>query len=643
MENFGFVKVAAAIPDLKVADCDYNLSRIVDMMQQAAEAGVSVVVFPELSLTSSTCGDLFLQSKLLEQAEMALCDVAVASAHLPVVAIVGLPMEYEGKIYNCAAVVASGEILGIVPKSYLMDDADRCESRYFASGFDSVAGDKELATQVVDFNHNQLFVVDGLCFGVEIGSDMFAPISPASKMALGGAKMIFNLSARAESVTKHQQLVETIKSQSSRLHVGYIYASSGVGESSANSVYAGDAIVAENGHILAKSERFSVDEQLVIADVDVELLENARKAKGLFLSGAELISYDYNETELERDDEGFTPNRKIDPMPFVPTDVAEREARFSEIFEIQTLGLMKRLKHTNSKRAVIGISGGLDSTLALLVTVHAFDRLGWDRKGIIGITMPGFGTTDRTYNNALTMIRELGVELREISIAAACRQHFKDIGLPEGDRSVTYENSQARERTQILMDVANMLGGLVVGTGDMSELALGWATYNGDQMSMYGVNCTIPKTLVRHMVEWCARHEENKKVSAALMDVVDTPVSPELLPADEKGEIAQKTEDLVGPYELHDFFIYHFVGNGFTPSKILFLAELAFKDKYDRATILKWMRNFFWRFFTQQFKRSASPDGPKVGGVSLTSKDWRMPSDASAQMWIKECEILEML
>ena len=640
MENFGFVKVAAAIPDVRVADCEYNLSRIVDMMQQAVEQGVSVVVFPELSLTSSTCGDLFLQSKLLEQAEMALCDVAVASAHLPVVAIVGLPMQYEDKIYNCAAVVASGEILGIVPKSYLCDDGDKCESRYFASGFDIASGEKELATQVVNFGHNQLFVVDGLCFGVEVGSDMFAPISPASKMALGGAKLIFNLSARAESVAKHQELIEAVKSQSSRLHVGYIYASSGVGESSSNSVYAGDAIVAENGHILAKSERFAVDEQLVVADVDIELIDNARKVKkGLFSSGAELISYDYNETELEKDDEGFIPNRKIDPMPFVPTDVAERESRFSEIFEIQTLGLMKRLKHTNSKRTVIGISGGLDSTLALLVTVHAFDRLGWDRKGIIGITMPGFGTTDRTYNNALTMIRELGVELREISIAAACRQHFKDIGLPEGDRSVTYENSQARERTQILMDVANMLGGLVVGTGDMSELALGWATYNGDQMSMYGVNCTIPKTLVRHMVEWCACHEQNEKVSAALMDVVDTPVSPELLPADEKGEIAQKTEDLVGPYELHDFFLYNFVRNGFAPSKILCLAKLAFAGRYEESVIRHWLTTFLRRFFSQQYKRSAVPDGPKVGSVSLSPRgDWRMPSDATVREWLVDIE-----
>lgn len=642
MENFGFVKVAAAIPDVRVADCDYNLSRVVDMMQQAVERGVSVVVFPELSLTSSTCGDLFLQSKLLEQAEMALCDVAVASAHLPVVAIVGLPMQHGDKIYNCAAVVASGEVLGIVPKTFLSDDGDASESRYFTSGLEIALEDKELATQVVPFGVDQLFTVGGVCFGVEVGSDMIAPIPPASQMALNGAKLIFNLSSRPESVAKHNALVEMVRSQSARLHVGYVYTSAGAGESSANSVYSGDAIVAENGHLLATSERFELGEQLVVADVDVEILDNARKAKGLFSSNAAMVSFNYNEAEIEQED-GFELSREIDPMPFVPADELVRKARCEEIFEIQTLGLAKRLKHTNSKTAVIGISGGLDSTLALLVAVHAFDRLGWDRKGIIGITMPGFGTTDRTYNNALTMIRELGVSLKEISIAAACRQHFSDIGLAESDRSVTYENSQARERTQILMDVANMMGGLVVGTGDMSELALGWATYNGDQMSMYGVNCTIPKTLVRHMVEWYAHSEQNTKVAEALLDVVATPVSPELLPADENGQIAQKTEDLVGPYELHDFFLYNFVSHGFSPSKILFLAEHAFDEKYDRTTILKWMRTFFWRFFTQQFKRSASPDGPKVGGVSLTAKDWRMPSDACVAMWIKECEMLEKL
>ena len=643
MDNFGFFKVATAIPALKVADCEYNLSRIVDMMQQAADRGASVVVFPELSLTSATCGDLFLQSKLLEQAEMALCDVAVVTSHVPVAAIVGLPMQYGDKIYNCAAVVASGEVLGIVPKSYLDDSGDSSERRYFASGFDVAAGDKELATQDVLFGAHQLFMVDGVCFGVEIGADMFAPVAPSAKMSLGGAKLIFNLSSRAESVSKHNALVETIKNQSLRSHIGYIYASSGVGESTANSVYAGDAIIAENGHILAQSERFAMDEQLVVADIDLEILDNARKANGVFSDGAELLIHDYNETELEREDDGFELLREVDPMPFVPACENKRKEHCQEIFEIQTLGLAKRLKHTNSRCAVIGISGGLDSTLALLVTVHAFDRLGLDRKGVVGITMPGFGTTDRTYNNAVTLIKELGITFKEISIAAACRQHFADIGLPEGDRSVTYENSQARERTQILMDVANMMGGLVIGTGDMSELALGWATYNGDQMSMYGVNCSVPKTLVRHMVEWYAKGEKNPKVAAALLDVVATPVSPELLPADEKGDIAQKTEDLVGPYELHDFFIYHFVGNGFTPSKILFLAQQAFKDKYDRATILKWMRTFFWRFFTQQFKRSASPDGPKVGGVSLSAKDWRMPSDACAAMWIKECEMLAQL
>ncbi len=637
MNNFGFIKVAAAIPSVRVADCDYNSEQIIGLMARAAEQGVRVVVFPELSITSCTCGDLIAQPLLLGEARKALKRIVVASHDYNLVTIVGLPVAVGEKIYNCAAVVAQGEVKGFIPKRTL----SAMEERWFTSG----AGLEEIpledyaqAGQQVWIGCNQLFEVCGVSFGVEIGDVVHSSISPSTYQANQGAKIIFNLAAQVELSGLRRRLEEAVLSLSSRLNAAYVVSSAGFGESTTDVVYAGNALIAECGELLAESERFSIHEQLIVADVDSELILNERRSQ------RDSVIYDksmiVNHINLDEQPDDKPLCRKIEPLPFLNQGV-DKYAYCEEIFSIQVLGLMKRLQHTSCRSAVIGISGGLDSTLALLVTVKAFDRLGLDRKGIVGVTMPGFGTTDRTYNNAVTLIKELGITFREISIAAACRQHFADIGLQSEDRSVAFENAQARERTQILMDVANMTSGMVIGTGDLSELALGWATYNGDQMSMYGVNCNIAKTLVRHLVMWVADNEPNKLVSEALKDVVATPVSPELLPAEESGEIAQKTEDLVGPYELHDFFLYNFLKNKFSPSKILFLAERAFEGKYDRTVILKWLKTFFRRFFTQQFKRSASPDGVKVCEVGLSPRgDWNMPSDACVNAWLAACEKL---
>ena len=636
MNNFGFIKVAAATPLVNVADCDYNSNQIIALMQQASERGVRVVVFPELSITAYSCGDLLQQNLLLKAAEKALKRIIVASHDMNVIAIVGLPIAVGDNIYDCAAVVANGELLGIVPKQHLSN----AECRWFSSGINLGEGSiVEFAGQSANFGGEQLFEVNGVKFGVEIGDDVQAVIPPSTIAALNGAKIIFNLAATVQTAGKYEQIREVVCSHSKRLKAAYVYSSAGFGESTTDYVFAGDAIVAECGEVISSAERFSLDAQLVVADIDVELIQN-RRLRSVASSPYTNDDFLVTNVALCEDDSEDVLDRHIDPTPFIPSDIITRNKLCEEVFATQTLGLIKRLKHTSCRSAVIGISGGLDSTLALLVTVEAFDRLGLDRKGIVGVTMPGFGTTNRTYNNAVTLINELGITFKEISIAAACRQHFVDIGLHEGDRSVTFENAQARERTQILMDVANMTGGMVIGTGDMSELALGWATYNGDQMSMYGVNCNIAKTLVRHLVIWAAENEDNQLVKKALRDVVDTPVSPELLPAND-GEIAQKTEDLVGPYELHDFFLYNFLKNGFMPEKILYLAENAFQKRYEREVILKWMKIFFRRFFTQQFKRSASPDGVKVCEIGLSPRgDWQMPSDASVAVWLAACDRL---
>lgn len=641
MDNYGFVKVAAAVPQVAVADCARNAERIVALAQQAARRGVELVAFPELAVTGYTSADLFLQPALLDAADEALGEIMRQTRKLPLALIVGLPLRHEDRLYNCAAVVAQGRLLGVVPKSYIPNYAEFYEARWFASG----AGIEEeritAAGQEADFGTELTFAVNGAEFGIEICEDLWVASPPSSRLALNGAKLIFNLSASPEGVGKHAYLRELVAQQSARTHTAYVYCSAGFGESSTDLVFAGNGLIAENGTMLAQAARFSLDEQLTVADVDIERLEFERRRNTSFRMREEAGESTVIEMELPDALKASALDRRVDPMPFVPADEAHRSERCEEIFQIQSHGLARRLAHTGCRCAVVGISGGLDSTLALLVTVRTFDKLGLDRRGILGITMPGFGTTDRTYRNALKLMEGLGVTVREIPIRDACLQHFRDIGLPESDRSAAYENAQARERTQILMDVANMEGGLVIGTGDLSELALGWATYNGDQMSMYGVNASVPKTLVRHLVRWAADTERDGATRATLLDIIDTPVSPELLPADREGNIAQKTEDLVGPYELHDFFLYNFVRAGFRPAKIAFLAEQAFAGSYARETIVKWLRVFFRRFFAQQFKRSAMPDGPKVGSVSLSPRgDWRMPSDASAALWLRELEEL---
>lgn len=641
MDRFGFVKVAAAVPHVRVADCAFNADRIVALAQQAAQRGVEIVAFPELSLTGYTCGDLFLQPTLLEAAEEALGKVLKGTRKLPLALITGMPVRHANELYNCAVVMAQGRIMGVVPKCHIPNYNEFYEARWFASGAGIVSDTVLLGGRETDFGRDLTFAVNGAEFGVEICEDLWVAMPPSSQLALSGAKILFNLSASPETTGKHDYLRTLVAQQSARTFSAYVYCSAGTGESSTDLVFAGNALIAENGTILRESERFAAAEQLVVADVDIERLETERRRTTTFRTEDAENETTVVELEIAGSLRTETPDRDIDPMPFVPSNAELRDDRCGEILSIQTCGLAQRLMHTGCKHVVIGISGGLDSTLALLVAVRTFDRLGLDRKGIVGITMPGFGTTDRTYRNAVELMHELGVSIREIPIRNACEQHFADIGLDPSDRSAAYENAQARERTQILMDVANIENGLVIGTGDLSELALGWATYNGDQMSMYGVNSSVPKTLVRYLVAWSAE-KTGGAIRDILLDICDTPVSPELLPADDAGNIVQKTEDLVGPYELHDFFLYHFVRSGFGPHKILFLAQTAYRDQYDRGTLLYWLRTFFRRFFAQQFKRSAMPDGPKIGSVSLSPRgDWRMPSDASAAVWLAQLDELE--
>ena len=641
MDNFGFLKVAAAVPHVRVADCDYNAERMAAMAEEAARRGVEIVVFPELGVTAYTCGDLLLQQTLLDAADEALERLVRATRKLPLTLIAGAPLRHGSTLYNCAVVFTQGRVLGVVPKTYIPDYGEFYENRWFASGAGISDEHIAVAGQRADFGADLTFEVNGTEFGIEICEDLWTAVPPSSQLALNGAKVIFNLSASPESVGKHAYLRQLVAQQSGRAIAAYVYCSAGFGESTTDLVFAGNAVIAENGTVLREAARFSPEEQLVVADVDIERLEFERRRNTSFRANEGATENTVIEMEIPEGLRGVVLDRDIDPMPFVPKDEAHRSERCEEIFRIQSHGLAQRMVHTRSEKAVVGISGGLDSTLALLVTARTFDFLHLDRSGIIGITMPGFGTTDRTYNNALELMRGLGVTIREIPIRDACTQHFQEIGLDPENRGAAYENAQARERTQILMDVANMECGLVVGTGDLSELALGWATYNGDQMSMYGVNASVPKTLVRHLVKWAAATEKDAATRATLLDIIDTPVSPELLPADAEGRIAQKTEDLVGPYELHDFFLYNFLRAGYGPAKILLLAEQAFDGSYDRATILKWLTVFFRRFFTQQFKRSAMPDGPKVGSVALSPRgDWRMPSDASAAAWLRELESL---
>ena len=641
--SYGFVKVAAAVPHVQVADCFYNIEEIEKLMRQASEEGVQMITFPELSITAYTCLDLFTQQTLLNNAEKALLKLVSNTADLAIFTIVGIPLRTENRLINAAVVFQKGEILGVVPKTYLPNYKEFQEQRWFTSSTELQKSRISIAGKEYPLGSYLLFKSEQIVAGIEICEDLWVPVPSSSLLAMQGANIIFNLSASNELIGKHNYLRSLICQQSARCMAGYVYASSGIGESTTDLEFAGNGIIAENGNLLAESARFTMKEQLVISEIDIESLQNDRQVNTSFMYGAyELLKNKASETihfQLETSKE-FTLTRSIDPHPFTPSGEALAE-RCEEIFQIQIAGLAKRIAHTHAQTAVVGISGGLDSTLALLVTVMTFDALKIPREQIIGITMPGFGTTGRTYNNAVNLIHSLGVTLKEISIKEACLQHFKDINHDPTIHDVTYENSQARERTQLLMDVANKLNGLVIGTGDLSELALGWATYNGDHMSMYGVNGSIPKTLVKYLVEWIAQNKVDKASQATLLDIVDTPISPELIPADENGNIKQKTEDLVGPYELHDFYLYHFIRFGSSPAKIYFLAQKAFHGIYDNTTIKKWLHTFFRRFFQQQFKRSCLPDGPKVGSISLSPRgDWRMPSDAISKLWLSEIEQL---
>ena len=639
--QYGYVRVAAAVPRVHIADAQRNAEGALKIMQDAFREGVEIVVMPELSLVGYTCGDMVLQNKLLSDAERSLAWLMEECADIPTIGIVGLPVVFADRLYNCAAIFGQGQLWGIVPKSYIPNYGEFSELRWWVSGYSIKDRMIRYAGQECPFGADLLFDLHGVEFGVEICEDMWVPVPPSSMQAVQGAKLLFNLSASPESVRKHDYLISLIAEQSSRTMAAYVYASSGHGESSSDLVFAGNAVVAELGTVLGVSERFVRNDRMVISDIDVEYISTRRAARNTFYYPE---APEMRVVEVDVDDichQGDL-RRHIEPIYFVPENEEARAQHCSEVFSIQSAGLAQRLEHTNCKNVVLGISGGLDSTLALLAVCDTYDLLGLDRKGIIGVTMPGFGTTDRTYQNALTMIKELGCTLREIPIKDACMQHFKDIGLDASERSVAYENSQARERTQILMDVANMCGGMVVGTGDMSELALGWATYNGDQMSMYGINASVPKTLVRHMVEWYAENRAEGALRESLLDVVATPVSPELLPANVDGQIAQKTEDVVGPYELHDFFLYCTLRRRYAPRKIVMLATLAFEGSYTKAEIIKWLKVFFRRFFSQQFKRSAMPDGPKVGAVGLSPRgDLHMPSDAHERAWMQEVEDME--
>ena len=638
--QYGYMRVAAAVPRVHIADARRNAEGALKIMQNAFNEGVEIVVMPELSLVGYTCGDMVLQKKLLSDSERALAWLMAETADIPTIGIVGLPVVFADRLYNCAAIFGQGQLWGIVPKSYIPNYGEFSELRWWVSGYSIKERTIRYAGQECCFGSDLMFDLHGVEFGVEICEDMWVPVPPSSMQAVQGAKLLFNLSASPESVRKHDYLISLIAEQSSRTMAAYIYASSGHGESSSDLVFAGNAVIAELGTVLNVSERFVRNDRMVISDIDIEYISTRRTARNTFYypdaPEMRVVEIDVDEICHHGD-----LRRHIEPIYFVPENKEARDAHCREVFAIQSAGLAQRLEHTGCKNAVIGISGGLDSTLALLAVCDTFDLLGLDRKGIIGVTMPGFGTTDRTYNNALTMVRELGCTLKEISIKEACEQHFKDIGLPIEERSVAYENSQARERTQILMDVANMCGGMVIGTGDMSELALGWATYNGDQMSMYGINSSVPKTLVKFMVDWYAQNRAGDSLRKVLLDVVDTPVSPELLPAD-GNTIVQKTEDVVGPYDLHDFFLYCTLRRRYAPAKIFMLATLAFDGVYDRPTILKWLKVFFSRFFSQQFKRSAMPDGPKVGAVGLSPRgDLHMPSDAESRAWLHEVEEIE--
>lgn len=633
----GFIKCAAAGLSIKVADPVYNGERVLEKITECLGEGAKIIAFPELCLTGYTCNDLFLQEQLLQAAKEQLLRIRDFSAGKDALIFAGLPFEYRGKLYNVAAAIWNGRILALIPKTCIPNYGEFYEERYFTAG-NAKAVSVILDGEQIPFGTHILLQaegVDGLMIGCEICEDLWAPLNPATGHALAGANLIVNLSASNETIGKASYRKELVSSTSARLLCDYLYVSAGEGESTQDIVFGGHHIIAENGTVLAEAEKFA--NETIYADLDIQRIRHDRRRMNSFQT---LSEHDYVVIPFVLQKEETKLSRTFGMTPFVPSDKQLREERCEEILSIQANGLKKRYEHTNSKSAVIGVSGGLDSTLALLVTVRAFDMLGLPRKNISAITMPCFGTTDRTYDNACKLAHTLGCSLQEINIKDSVSMHFKDIGQDESVHDVTYENGQARERTQVLMDIANKLGGLVIGTGDMSELALGWATYNGDHMSMYGVNVGVPKTLVKHLVRYYADTCKEQELSKVLQDILDTPVSPELLPPVD-GVISQKTEDLVGPYELHDFFLYYMLRCGFPPAKIYRVAQLAFADKYDSTTILKWLKTFCRRFFAQQFKRSCLPDGPKVGSVAVSPRgDLRMPSDASAAAWLAELEKL---
>ncbi len=649
---FEFVRVSAGIPKLKVADCDYNTIEILNLINLAHEKQINILVFPELCITAYTCGDLFLQKTLLDSAKKSLATILDKTSNIEMLIALGMPIEFNNQLFNCAVLINKGKILGVVPKTFIPNYSEFYEKRWFSSSLNIVSNINKinLCNQEVSINSDLLFKVKdtNICIGVEICEDLWATVPPSSYLSLKGANIILNLSASNEIVAKNDYRYNLVSQQSARCMAAYIYSSAGCDESTTDVVFSGHSIIAENGSILCESEKFSQQSQLIYKDIDIEQLNADRKKTTTFMENNNYLNkYFFKDIEIINFSLDIPKINKLERFicatPFAPADDYIKSKRCEEIFSIQVAGLAKRIKHTKSNSSIIGISGGLDSTLALLVCVKTYDYLNLDRKNIIGITMPGFGTTDRTYTNAINLMKSLGITIKEISIKEACLQHFKDIEHDKNIHDITYENTQARERTQILMDMANKENGLVIGTGDLSELALGWATYNGDHMSMYGVNCSIPKTLVRSLVNWVADVEfSDEKSKNILLDILDTPVSPELLPPNEQGEINQKTEDSVGPYELTDFYLYNMLRFGFSPTKILYLAENTFKDKYSREIILKWLKIFYRRFFTQQFKRSCLPDGPKVGSICLSPRgDFRMPSDASYNIWVNELDNLE--
>lgn len=641
--EYGFIKVGTAIPAVRVGDVQYNTEQIEALLTQAEEAGIEIIVFPELSLTGYTCQDLFRQRSLLETIDAAVTHLLQSTLQKDVIAIVGAPLEVGNLLLNCAIVVQQGKLLGIVPKTYLPNYNEFYEKRWFTSAQSLRPTTIRLAGTAIEVSAQpKLFeTAQGVKFGIEICEDVWAPTPPSNHLTLAGADLIFNLSATDELVGKHAYLKSLLAQQSARTISGYVYSSCGFGESTQDVVYGGNALIYENGTLLSEGQRFALSQQLVTAQIDVERIRYDRCNNTTFATAQ---FREVSETAIVpccplKNFKPFNLERSIPSAPFIPEAMA-METACEEVFHIQTMGLAKRLRHIHAEKVVIGISGGLDSTLALLVCVRTFDLLKLNRQGIIGVTMPGFGTTDQTHQNAHLLMQLFGVTMREVPIAASVTQHFKDIGHDGAVHDVVYENSQARERTQILMDISNQVGGIVIGTGDLSELALGWATYNGDQMSMYGVNASVPKTLVQCLVQHEALHS-SQELSLVLKDILNMPISPELTPADNAGRISQRTEELIGPYELHDFYLYYVMRFGFTPAKIFLLAQKAFNNRYTDEVLKHWLCSFYRRFFAQQFKRSCMPDGPKVGGISLSPRgDWRMPSDATAALWLQSCEAL---